>query len=138
MPVNFVIHEIARTDKGRHQSYRHHQSVESEKHAATSHPTRINPNGDENTYRSAMTGQPPFPDFQYLDGVLRIEIPLIKQTVPQTRPQHHADNDINKQRVEPFHIQLLMTVHTLHHAVTHDKANSKKESVPAYLDSSVV
>ena len=137
VPVNLVIHQVARADKGRHQSHRHHQTVERKEHAAMRHPARVNPDGYENTDCTAMTGQTAFPDFQNLDRVLRIEVPFIKQAMPQPRPDDHSHHHIDKERIEPLHIQLLVAIHAVHQAIPYDETNREKEPVPTKLNNPV-
>ena len=90
MAINLMIHQVAQSNHGRHQTGRHDQLIERPHHRPMTDPLREEIDRNNDTQRTAVAGQTALPDLQDLHRIRQIVVGRIEEAMPQARANHRA------------------------------------------------
>lgn len=92
----------------------------------------IQPHANQNPHHRPMARQPALPDGEDFPRVGEVERRVVKQHMPQPRPQHRPGDDIQSQIVSLVRRTPLPAVHPAEDRNAVEEGGREKQAVPAH------
>nr|GFD37374.1 hypothetical protein [Tanacetum cinerariifolium] len=127
---DFGVHQVADADAGPADGHRNHDAVEHPEVIELIAPAE-NEDRQQDANRGAVRSQPAFPDFEDVDGVVLVLIPIVEKDVAQPCAQHRTYHHVEGNNIDPIRPHALFFVDVREYERADNEAQGKQNAVPA-------